>query len=651
MAITRRWGAAAYGSLFVLLLPTLLTIWAWRLDQSAMAFWPVPFRPWVGVCLTIIGLGLMVVSMRALWVKGQGLPMNAYPPPSYVVSSSYALLSHPIYVSFVLLVIGAAIALQSAAGLWVVAPIAALSVIALVTGYEGPSLRQRFGASASRTPLLGVPAANDSRASWSQRLSACAIGLGPWALVYAVFSRMPTPVGALDLRMSWEQNLAVLPWTIWVYSAAYPLVIAGPLLLHTQLALRRYVIAAWITTLLGFMLMLLVPGRVPLLPVVGDGAITWLVHNNRALDAEWLALPSFHAAWIVLTAYCLKNRFASLARLWILIVVAICVSCVLTGSHAVLDVAAGIVLGMLGWHYERVGQWLVRGAEALSNSWSAVQIGPLRFISHALWSGLAATVGILVVLLLAGPDLVADAGLVFGAGVIAAGAWGYLLEGGGRLSRPFGYYGFLVGVIAAMVLLAVVDSTASLRLTAAFVCGGPLAQAIGRLRCLVQGCCHGRRTNAPWGIRVVHPKSRVTALSHLRGVPIHPTQLYSIASNLWISAWMWRLWNVGATTTFITGMYFVLSSLARFVEEQYRGEPQTRRIFGLAVYQWLAIVLFVAGIVFSMFDSLPAYPALALNRIGVLTSLAAGGFAAVCMSVDWPHSQRPLSRLTVSGSD
>jgi hypothetical protein len=649
--MTRRLGPVAYGSVFVLLVPALLATWAWRLDHAAMAFWPIPVRPWVGSCLALAGFGLMAASMRALWVTGKGLPMNAYPPPVYVADSSYAVLSHPIYVGFVCVVGGIAIAAGSRAGLWVVAPTAALAAIALVTGYEGPRLRQRFGDATMHAPIFGVPAADRSRASWPRRWSATAIALGPWAIVYAALSRMPTPGGAHDLRMAWEHAVPTVPWMIWVYSAAYPLGVAGPLLLRTQAELRRYVIAAWLATLSGFTLILVVPGRAALLPLAGDGAVVWLTHANRALDAEWLALPSFHAVWIVLAACCLRSRCAPLAPLWTFIAVAVSVSCVLTGSHAVIDVVAGIVLGMLSWHYECIWQWLVRRAEALSNSWTAVEVGPVRIISHALWSAAAATAGIGIVLLLAGPGLVGGTALVFGAGLVVAGAWGYLLEGGGRLSRPFGYHGFLFGATTALMLLALVDIAASERLTAAFACGAPLGQAIGRLRCLVQGCCHGKPVAEGSGIRVVHPKSRVTALSQLRGVPIHPTQLYSIIGNLWIFGCLWRLWNAAATATFIAGIYLVLSSLARFVEEQYRGEPQTRRVFDLAVYQWLAIIVFVAGIGLTMINSLPVQAAPVITWASVLTSLAAGALAAIFMSVDFPSSQRRFSRLTVSQSD
>ena len=122
-------------------------------------------------------------------------------------------------------------------------------------------------------------------------------------------------------------------------------------------------------------------------------------------------------------------------------------------------------------------------------------------------------------------------------------------------------------------------------------------QAIGRLRCLVQGCCHGREAAPKVGIRYTHPRSRVTRLSPLGGVPVHPTPVYSMLANLVIGPILVRLWMLRAPLAFVVGMYFLLSGLARFVEEHYRGEPQTPSYGGLRVYQWLAIAWGVAGAV------------------------------------------------------
>jgi hypothetical protein len=309
-----------------------------------------------------------------------------------------------------------------------------------------------------------------------------------------------------------------------------------------------------------------------------------------------------------------------------------------------------MALGALGWKHDRAWRVVVRVGDRLSNSWSAVRLGGVRIISHALWSATAGVAGTLLLLYLAGPQLLAASGLMLLAGLLSAGAWGYLLEGGGRLSRPFGYYGFLLGGLLALAVMALAGVPGCGTLAAAAAAAAPVAQAIGRLRCMVQGCCHGRPVVAGAGFRVTHRMSRVTALAGLTGVPIHPTQLYSIVGNALLMGVLLRLWAIGAAWTLIAGLYLVLASCARFVEEQYRGEPQTVRWAGLPIYQWLAIGYALLGVAVSMGHGVSVEPARWFSFSGLGLAAAIGLSAAVLMSVDFPESARRFSRLTVAGT-
>ena len=81
----------------------------------------------------------------------------------------------------------------------------------------------------------------------------------------------------------------------------------------------------------------------------------------------------------------------------------------------------------------------------------------------------------------------------------------------------------------------------------------PWVQATGRLRCLVQGCCHGRLSPDHLGIRYHHPLSRVCKLAQWPGRSVYPTQLYSIIGNVVILGLLLRLWFSGADLGFIAG--------------------------------------------------------------------------------------------------
>jgi prolipoprotein diacylglyceryltransferase len=162
----------------------------------------------------------------------------------------------------------------------------------------------------------------------------------------------------------------------------------------------------------------------------------------------------------------------------------------------------------------------------------------------------------------------------------------------------------------------------------------------------VNGCCHGGPASPAIGIRYVHRRSRVTKIAALANVPLHPTPLYSILGNVVVGLVLLRLRALGAADVLVVGLYLVLSGIARFVEESYRAEPQTRVIAGLHIYQWLAIGQTVAGIVTTTLPSVPraggfVAPSLPLVAAAAVMALVTG----LAMGVDFPQSNRRFSRL------
>jgi prolipoprotein diacylglyceryltransferase len=188
-----------------------------------------------------------------------------------------------------------------------------------------------------------------------------------------------------------------------------------------------------------------------------------------------------------------------------------------------------------------------------------------------------------------------------------------------------------------------------LPLLAALAVATPWIQLLGRLRCLVQGCCHGQPAGAAIGIRYHHRRSRVIQIAALAGVPIHPTPLYSILGNVLIGVVLLRLRLLGASGGLLVGTYFILGGLARFVEESYRGEPQTKAVGGLRIYQCMAVGSVAAGMLVTTL--LPAARAAGVVAPGAaLWAMATGvglltGFA---MGVDFPGSNRRFSRLAAA---
>jgi len=162
----------------------------------------------------------------------------------------------------------------------------------------------------------------------------------------------------------------------------------------------------------------------------------------------------------------------------------------------------------------------------------------------------------------------------------------------------------------------------------------------------VQGCCHGCATETVEGIRYSHPRSRVCRLAHLAGIPVHATPLYSIVWNVWVGLMLLRLLALDCPSTLIAGVYLILSGAGRFVEEAYRGEPQTKIPFGLRLYQWIAIVTVVSGAVVTTVNAGPLPHGFDLHVSILLLAVACGAMAWFVTGVDFPESSRRFARLT-----
>ncbi len=288
--------------------------------------------------------------------------------------------------------------------------------------------------------------------------------------------------------------------------------------------------------------------------------------------------------------------------------------------------------------------WACRGAEAVANSWREWRVGPVRMMSHGLYAAAGSTAGVALAAWMAGPGALWWIVLATIGAEVGSALWAQIVEGSPQLLRPYGYFG---AVIAAALLCAVMGAFGldGWRLLSAMAIGACVTQALGRFRCLIQGCCHGRPVGKPWGIRYRHERSRVVRLSQLGGVPLHPTPVYSIVWTTLTLCVLVVLWLLAFPLPFIAGSYLILIGLGRFVEEHFRGEPQTARVAGLRLYQWLAIgfVVIGAGVTAVGGDPAPSPVAPGVGAIPALALVAVVTYAA--FGVDFPSANRRFSRL------
>jgi hypothetical protein len=105
------------------------------------------------------------------------------------------------------------------------------------------------------------------------------------------------------------------------------------------------------------------------------------------------------------------------------------------------------------------------------------------------------------------------------------------------------------------------------------------------------------------------------------------------------------MWTLGAPAQALVGFYLVLTGIARFTEEHFRGEPQTKVFGGLHIYQWLSIAFVVGGAALSVAGR-TAMPGPAMPDLRSLLSIGAFAlFAAAAYGADFPRASFRFSRL------
>jgi phosphatidylglycerol:prolipoprotein diacylglycerol transferase len=125
-----------------------------------------------------------------------------------------------------------------------------------------------------------------------------------------------------------------------------------------------------------------------------------------------------------------------------------------------------------------------------------------------------------------------------------------------------------------------------------------LGQAIGRIGCFFAGCCYGRTCDLPWG--VTFRDARAAELTGVPlGVPLHPTQLYHAAADLFIfgvTVWLMRRRRFPGQVFWV---YVLLYAILRALVEAWRGDVARGMFFDgrVSTSQLLSIPAAILAIV------------------------------------------------------
>jgi phosphatidylglycerol:prolipoprotein diacylglycerol transferase len=157
----------------------------------------------------------------------------------------------------------------------------------------------------------------------------------------------------------------------------------------------------------------------------------------------------------------------------------------------------------------------------------------------------------------------------------------YFWEGG------LAIWGGILGGLVAVAYLAKVNKWHLPKLLDALVPGVVLAQAIGRIACIITGDAVGQVTTGPFGFAYTSPNAMVPQL----GIYYTPTPVYEIIMNLTIFGILWVLRKKNLTDGVLSLLYLSLYSFARFFIAFTSAYPIIG--FGLNQAQWISIFVFL----------------------------------------------------------
>ncbi len=125
----------------------------------------------------------------------------------------------------------------------------------------------------------------------------------------------------------------------------------------------------------------------------------------------------------------------------------------------------------------------------------------------------------------------------------------------------------------------------------AFAPGIALGQAVGRVGCLLAGCCYGHPTDLPWGITFTNPIAAANVGTPL-DVALHPTQLYESVATLLILGILLLSERRGRMFPGqLFWSYLLLYPLARFAIEFFRGDPRGTVLDLVSTSQFVSLLL------------------------------------------------------------
>jgi phosphatidylglycerol---prolipoprotein diacylglyceryl transferase len=162
------------------------------------------------------------------------------------------------------------------------------------------------------------------------------------------------------------------------------------------------------------------------------------------------------------------------------------------------------------------------------------------------------------------------------------------------------FYGGLIGALIAGYVLMKRWKLPWWKTADACAPGIALGNALGRQGCFSAGCCWGKPTNLPWGVRFTQAGHDITDVPI--GVPLHPTQLYESFAMLIVFFFLLWLHKRKKFSGQVILAYAFIYATVRFLIEFVRNDPRgdifgLTTMTGLSTSQMIGIIVGIGALI------------------------------------------------------
>jgi phosphatidylglycerol:prolipoprotein diacylglycerol transferase len=180
----------------------------------------------------------------------------------------------------------------------------------------------------------------------------------------------------------------------------------------------------------------------------------------------------------------------------------------------------------------------------------------------------------------------------------------------GKTSSPASlvYYGGLIGATLAGIIYIRWKKLLLWKTADILAPSIALGNAIGRIGCLLNGCCYGRVCHLPWAIRF--PNQSAAWQQHFQAglvgsgdpsLPVHPTEIYDALLNFALYLGLAWLFGRKKFDGQVFATYLMCYAVFRSLVELFRGDYPPDHIHnGLTSAQLVSIPIFVAGLLIAV---------------------------------------------------